>query len=201
MFLLGFEGETRRLDYLYDPQWLPMLIIEELGIGLYCLSVFYFFRMLYVSIRDRAKNMCGADPWGTARTLEWLTHTPVPFYNFAVTPQVHGLDELTWRRDRHCEAVMPDHYDPIHMPKNTMIPIIIGIFAFGFGFGMVWRIWWMAGGSLFMIIAAVIISSFTPDPGYTISAAEMAELEKQHASHGIVAETHSPLPLVEERLV
>jgi cytochrome o ubiquinol oxidase subunit 1 len=201
MFLLGFEGETRRLDYLYDPQWLPMLIVEELGIGFYCLSVYYFFRMLYVSIRDRAKNACGPDPWGTARTLEWLTHSPVPFYNFAVTPQVHELDELAWRRARNCEKMLPEHYDPIHMPRNTMVPIIIGILSFGFGFGMVWRIWWMAGGSLFLIIAAIIISSFTPDPGYTITAAEMAELEKQHARHGIIAESGSPLPMAEERLV
>jgi cytochrome o ubiquinol oxidase subunit 1 len=201
MFALGFEGETRRLDYLYDPQWLPMLLIEELGVGFYCLSVFYFFRMLYVGIRDRAKNRCGPDPWGTARTLEWLTHSPVPFYNFAVTPRVHELDELAWRRQHDCESVMPDHYDPVHMPKNTMIPIIIGVLAFGFGFGMVWRIWWMAGGALLAIIATIIISSFTPDPGYTISADEMRELEARHFRTGIVSETHTPLPYAEERLL
>jgi cytochrome o ubiquinol oxidase subunit 1 len=201
MFALGFMGETRRLDYLYDPQWMPLLVIEELGIGFYCLSVYYFFRMGYVSIRDREKNRCGADPWGTARTLEWLTHSPVPFYNFAVTPHVNALDELAWRRDAGLADVMPDHYDPIHMPKNTMVPIIIGIFAFGFGFGMVWRIWWMAGGSLLAIIAMVILSSFTPDPGYTITAEEMATLEGRKHVMGIVADTHAPLPLAEERIV
>ncbi len=201
MFALGFEGETRRLDYLYDTDWMPMLIIEELGIAFYCLSVFFFFRMLYVSIRDREKNRCGPDPWGTARTLEWLTHSPVPFYNFAVTPQVHELDELAWRRENNCEHVMPETYDPIHMPKNSMVPIIIGIFAFGFGFGMVWRIWWMAGFSLLAIIAAVIISSFTPDPGYTITAEEMRKMEERKEPPGIVVDSHVPRPLAEERLV
>jgi cytochrome o ubiquinol oxidase subunit 1 len=180
---------------------MPLLVIEELGIGFYCLSVYYFFRMGYVSIRDREKNRCGADPWGTARTLEWLTHSPVPFYNFAVTPHVNALDELAWRRDAGLADVMPDHYDPIHMPKNTMVPIIIGIFAFGFGFGMVWRIWWMAGGSLLAIIAMVILSSFTPEPGYTITAEEMATLEGRKHVMGIVADTHAPLPLAEERIV
>jgi len=201
MFTLGFEGETRRLDYLYDPDWMPMLIVEELGIGFYCLSVFYFFRMLYVSIRDREKNRCGPDPWGTSRTLEWLTHSPVPFYNFAVTPQVHELDELAWRRANHCEGLMPERYDPIHMPKNSMVPIIIGIFAFGFGFGMVWRIWWMAGGALLAIIATVIISSFFPDPGYTITAEEMRRLEERKEPPGIVADSHVPRPMIEERIV
>jgi cytochrome o ubiquinol oxidase subunit 1 len=157
--------------------------------------------MLYVSIRDREKNRCGPDPWGTARTLEWLTHSPVPFYNFAVTPQVHELDELAWRRENNCEHVMPETYDPIHMPKNSMVPIIIGIFAFGFGFGMVWRIWWMAGFSLLAIIAAVIISSFTPDPGYTITAEEMRKMEERKEPPGIVVDSHVPRPLAEERLV
>ncbi len=201
MFVLGFEGETRRLDYLYDPHWMPMLVIEELGIGLYTLSVYYFFKMAYVSIRDRAKNRCGADPWGTSRTLEWLTHSPAPFYNFAVTPQVNALDELAWRRENNWDAIMPTRFDPIHMPKNTMVPIIIGVFAFGFGFGMVWRIWWMAGGSLLAIIAIICITSFFQDHGYTITAEEMRKLEEEREPHGIVTDNHAPFPAVEERFV
>jgi cytochrome o ubiquinol oxidase subunit 1 len=42
MFALGFMGETRRLDYLYDTHWLPALVIEEIGIGFYTLSAFSF---------------------------------------------------------------------------------------------------------------------------------------------------------------
>jgi len=82
-----------------------------------------------------------------------------------------------------------------------MVPIIIGIFAFGFGFGMVWRIWWMAGFSLLAIIATVIISSFTPDPGYTITAEEMRRLEERKEPPGIVEDSHAPRPMAEERLV
>jgi cytochrome o ubiquinol oxidase subunit 1 len=201
MFALGFEGETRRLDYLYDPQWLPMLIIEEFGIVLYTLSVYYFFKMGYVSIRDRAKNRCGADPWGTSRTLEWLTHSPAPFYNFAVTPQVNALDELAWRKENNWDAIMPTRFDPIHMPRNTMIPFTIGVFSFGFGFGMVWRIWWMAGGSLLAIIAIICITSFFQDHGYTITAEEMEKLEAERDPHGIVSDNHAPFPAVEERFV
>jgi len=201
MFALGFEGETRRLDYLYDPDWMPMLVIEEFGIAFYCIACFYFFKMLFVSIRDREHNRCGADPWGTARTLEWMTHSPVPFYNFAVTPHVNALDELAWRRAHGYADVVPGRYEPIHMPKNTMVPIIIGVMSFAFGFGMVWRIWWMAGLGLLGIIAMVILRSFTPDAGYTLSADDMRRLEAEASRHGIVPDTHAPLPLAEERLV
>jgi cytochrome o ubiquinol oxidase subunit 1 len=201
MFALGFEGETRRLDYLYDQHWMPMLIIEELGIAFYCLSVYFFFAMLFVTIRDREKNVCGPDPWGTARSLEWLTHSPVPFYNFAVTPQVHELDELTWRRDRNCETILPDHYDPVHMPNSSMIPIFICLLSFAFGFGMVWRIWWMAGGGLAAIIATIIISSFWPDKGYTITPEQMRDLEAEHLRRRAATAAPAPLPLAKERLV
>jgi len=188
MFGLGFMGETRRLDYLYNTKWFPALVIEEVGIGFYTLSCVFFFYMLYVSIRDRAKNIASSDPWGTARTLEWLTHSPVPFYNFAVTPQVSSRDELTYRYLNNAAATAPAHYEAIHMPKNTPVPIIIGAFAFGFGFGLTWRIWWLTGLSLLGIIAVVIYRSFNRDDGYHLSAETMAELESRPPL-GVIAES------------
>jgi cytochrome o ubiquinol oxidase subunit I len=189
MFALGFMGETRRLDYLYDTQWMPALVTEEIGIGIYMLSCYYFAKMLYVSIRDRAKNQVGADAWGTSRTLEWLTHSPVPFYNFAVTPQVNTRDELSWRYANNVADAQPDHFEAFHMPKNTSVPLLIGILAFGFGFGMVWRIWWMAGISLLAIIAVVIYRSFARDQGYVLSAETLAKLESTGKPLGVIAET------------
>ena len=191
MFGLGFEGETRRLDYLFDPHWMPLLIIEEVGIFLYCVSCYYFAKMIYVGIRDRAKHTVGADPWGTSRSLEWLTPSPVPFYNFAVTPQVHALDELAWRRERGLHERGPDHYEPIHMPKNTPIPLFIGALALGFGFGLTWRIWWMAAISLLLIFALVIWRSFVRDIGYEISAEEVEAMEKRPAPVSILTDSET----------
>ncbi len=188
MFALGFMGETRRLDYLYDTTWMPALVIEEIGIAFYTLSCVFFGWMLFVSIRDRAKNVAVADPWGTARTLEFLCHSPVPFYNFAVTPQVHVRDELTFRYVNNAAGIKPDHYEAIHMPRNTPIPLIIGAFAMGFGFGLVWRIWWLAGLSLLGMIAVVIYRSFNRDAGYVISGEELAKLEGEQPL-GVVAES------------
>ena len=74
------------------------------------------------------------------------------------------------------------------MPKNTSVPLLIGILAFGFGFGMVWRIWWMAGISLLAIIAVVIYRSFARDQGYILSAETLAKLESTGKPLGLVAE-------------
>ena len=187
MFALGFMGETRRLDYLYNSEWFSALVIEEIGVGFYTLSCFVFFWMLYVSVRDRAKHATAGDPWGSARTLEWLTHSPVPFYNFAVTPQVHYRDERAWRARNNALAA-PERFVDIHMPNNTPVPLIIGILAFGFGFGFTWRIWWLTGFSLLGIVLMVIYRSFTRDDGYHLPAATIAKLETA-APLGVLAES------------
>jgi cytochrome o ubiquinol oxidase subunit 1 len=177
MFTLGFEGETRRLDYLFNPAWKPMLIIEMVGIALYFLSVWFFAVMLYVSIRDRHQNMVSGDPWRHSRTLEWMTHDPVPFYNFAVTPYVHARDELAWRREVGAADVMPERFEPIHMPKNTFAPIAIGVLAFAFGFATTWRIEWLTVVSIVGIIGVIIVRSFTHQAGYVLSAEDIAAWE------------------------
>ncbi len=195
MFGLGLAGETRRLDYLYDPQWMPLLIAEEVGIGFYFLSVLFFLRMLYVSLRDRVPAK--GDAWETGRTLEWMTHTPVPFYNFAVTPQVHSRDELAWRRANGLEEAKPDRYVPIHMPSNTGVPVIIGLLAAAFGFGLIWRIWWLSGVSLLAIMVLVIIRSFNKNEGYILTAAEIEAMENKIETASVIAEQPKRLPLSE----
>jgi cytochrome o ubiquinol oxidase subunit 1 len=74
------------------------------------------------------------------------------------------------------------------MPKNTPVPLIIGILAFGFGFGITWRIWWMTGLSLLGIIAVVIYRSFARDKGYHLSAEVMSQLEREPPL-GVIAES------------
>jgi cytochrome o ubiquinol oxidase subunit 1 len=187
MFGLGFMGETRRLDYLFNTNWFPALVIEEIGIGFYTLSCVFFFVMLFISIRDRALHPAADDPWGCARTLEWLTHSPVPFYNFAVTPNVTHRDELNWRYENN-QTTPPTRFEEIHMPKNTPVPLLIGLLAFGFGFGLTWRIWWLTGLSLLGIIGVVIYRSFARDSGYHLSAETMAELEARPPL-GVIAES------------
>ncbi len=68
MFGLGFMGQTRRLDYLFDPSWQPLLLVEELGVLCYCLACLFFVRMIYVSLRHRRQHV-DADPG--ARRARW----------------------------------------------------------------------------------------------------------------------------------
>ncbi len=179
MYTSGFMGMTRRLDYLSNPALLPFEIAEEIGIGFYVVSIYYFVRQLYVSIRDRATTRVGADAWGSARTLEWLTPSPVPFYNYAVTPRVHARDELVWRREQGLEGATVTQYEDIPMPKNTPVPLIIGAFALGLGFGLVWRIWWLTDVSLLAIILTVIARSFVRDTDYMVKAGFVQETERR----------------------
>ena len=178
MYTSGFMGMTRRLDYLANPALWPFEVAEEFGIGLYLVSIYYFVRQLYVSLRDRNANRVGADAWGSARTLEWLAPSPVPFYNFAVTPRVHARDELVWRRGQGLDGVAPTHYEDIPMPRNTSVPLVIGAFALGLGFGLVWRIWWLTDASFIAIILTVIARSFVRDTDYVVKAGEVERIEK-----------------------
>ena len=122
--------------------------------------------------------MTGPDPWRTARSLEWLTHCPVPFYNFALLPHINSRDEWAWRRQNGLVNLRPDHYEDIHLPNNTFVPMLLGALAFGLGFGMVWRMYWLAGLSLLGIVVAVIARSFEPDSGHTIPGVRIREIEE-----------------------
>lgn len=196
MFALGFMGMTRRLDYLSNPHWKPLLVIEEAGIFFYCVSCLCFFRMLYVSIRDRARNIVAGDVWSSGRSPEWVAHSPVPFYNFAVTPHVNARDEAAWRRGEGLLEIRPGTYEDIEMPKNTIVPVLLGALAFGFGFGMVWRIWWLAGISLIAIIGVVILRSFARQTTHVISAETIRGMETAGLTEGIVTDRISP-PIAE----
>lgn len=179
MFTLGFMGMTRRLDYVGHSSWLPLLIIEEVGIFCYIAASSFFFLQLYLSIRDREQNRVDVDAWSTGRSLEWLTHSPVPSYNFAVLPHVNARDEWAWRREHGLTSLRPAQYEDIHMPKNTVVPLMLGAATAAFGFAMVWRIWWLAILALIGIVGIVIIRSFDDDTDYIIPAHEVEQMERQ----------------------
>lgn len=176
--MLGFMGETRRLDWPFNPHWATMFDIQEVGIAVYVLSVFAFLWMIYVSIRDRAQHRVGADAWGTSRSLEWLTDSPVPFYNYAMVPHVNARDEAAWRREHGFSEARPDHFKAIHMPNNTGVAILIGALTFVIGFALTWRIWWLTVAALIITVLVMIYRSGTGDPGYVISAEEMEKLDR-----------------------
>ncbi|MEY2342721.1 cbb3-type cytochrome c oxidase subunit I [Acidithiobacillus sp. IBUN Pt1247-S3] len=194
MYMLGFMGQTRRLDYVFNTAWHPYLVTEEIGIAVYCLSVAAFFVLLYVSTRDRVKNRVAQDAWGTSRSLEWLAHSPLPFYNFAVTPHINARDELAWRRHNGISEAQPTKYVDIHMPNNTGVAVYIGALTFVLGFALTWRVWWLSLLSLLAIIVLMIVRSWRGDPGYIVTAAELEKMEREAMQRQQQVEGYLPHP-------
>jgi cytochrome o ubiquinol oxidase subunit I len=146
-YLLGFWGGTRRMQHISDPSWRPWLGIELVGAFVIGFGVVLMVVQLVYSIRtrDQRRDLTG-DPWD-GRTLEWLTLSPPPHYNFAVLPDVHG-EEAYWHRKQEAierDALIPEpDYQPIEMPLNTPVGVICAFFASVCGFAVIWYIWWLA---------------------------------------------------------
>ena len=103
-------------------------------------------QLLYsIKTRDQRRDVTG-DPWD-GRTLEWLTLSPPPHYNFAVLPDVHG-EEAYWTRKQTAikqdQLIDEPDYQPIEMPVNTPTGVIVAFFASLCGFAVIWYIWWLA---------------------------------------------------------
>jgi cytochrome o ubiquinol oxidase subunit 1 len=89
-----------------------------------------------------------------------------------------SVDTACPSADGHAVSTAEPAYEDIKMPKNTSVGLFIAGFAFAFGFAMIWHIWWLALCGVVAIIASVIIRSFNEDIEYTITAAEVAEIER-----------------------
>ncbi|WP_264816616.1 cbb3-type cytochrome c oxidase subunit I, partial [Gluconobacter kondonii] len=75
LYVLGFEGMTRRINHYDNPAWHPWMLIAEVGAVLILFGVVCQLMQIFVSIRDCNKpenrDFTG-DPWN-GRTLEWST--------------------------------------------------------------------------------------------------------------------------------
>ncbi len=183
LYILGAMGMTRRL-YHYDAAtgFQPLLIVAAIGAGIVALGVVFQVLQIIVSLKN--KNAVIGDPWD-GRTLEWATSSPPAFYNFAHTPVVNGIDAF-WNQkhnglnieSRPQAEKLP--YQDIHMPKNTAVGFVLGIFAFIFSFAMVWHIWWLALAGLGCGIATLIMRSFDYDTDYYVTASEVEAQEMKY---------------------
>jgi len=176
LYLLGFMGATRRLDhYASSTGWQPLYITATVGFVIIVCGVITQIVQLIVSIKERKQNLdTTGDPWN-GRTLEWATSSPPPFYNFAMIPTVTSGEEFwDWKKRNH----RPEkQYEDIELPKNTGMGIYISVFAFFFGFALVWQILWLAVLGLVGGILCVIIRSFDEHTEYELSAVTVKEME------------------------
>lgn len=176
LYLLGFMGATRRLDhYAASTGWQPLYITAAVGFVILMCGVITQIYQIIVSIKERKQNLdTTGDPWN-ARTLEWSTSSPPPFYNFAVVPIVTDLEEF-WLMKKKGQK-LTKHYEDIELPKNTGMGIYISVFAFIAGFALVWQVFWLAFLGLVATIACVILRSLDDHTEYVLTAAEVAKME------------------------
>ncbi|MGO3889712.1 MAG: cytochrome o ubiquinol oxidase subunit I [Paenalcaligenes sp.] len=179
LYMLGFMGMTRRLNQYDNPAWTPYLYVAFVGALFVLAGIGFMLLQLYVSFRDRNKNLdVTGDPWD-GRTLEWATSSPPAFYNFAVTPVVDDLDAFHEAKERGLPPP-PKHYEPIHMPRNTGVPLIVNGFLLVMCFALIWHIWWLAAGSFAATIITFIVRSYNDDVDYYVQPDEIERIENAH---------------------
>jgi cytochrome o ubiquinol oxidase subunit I len=174
LYILGLMGMTRRL-YNVDiaSEWHSLLVLAAIGACVIAIAMILQVVQVIVSIVQRKGHMT-PDPWN-GRTLEWATHTPIPAYNFATIPHVHGRDAL-WMMKESGEKT-PRVFESIKMPKNSAVGLIIAACSFAFGFGIIWHIWWLVIISIGLIPVVLNFRSFEDEIEYTIPADEVVAAE------------------------
>ena len=180
---------TRRM-YHYDAStgFQPYLIVAAIGAGIIALGVVFQVLQIIVSLKNKNKDGyrdVTGDPWD-GRTLEWATASPPAFYNFAHTPVVSDIDAFWEQKTKGLDIENKPKtekkvsYQDIHMPKNTAVGFVMGIFAFMFSFAMVWHIWWLAIVGLTGAIFSLILRSLDYDTDYYVKASEVEATEMKY---------------------
>jgi cytochrome o ubiquinol oxidase subunit 1 len=179
LYVLGFMGMTRRLNYYDNPVWNNWLLVAGAGAIIVLCAIGVQFYQMFASIRDQKNNRdWSGDPWD-GRTLEWATSSPPPFYNFALLPNVRDRDHWADMKEQSLAYKIPEQYQRIHMPKNTWAGVVIGGASLAFGFAMVWWIWWMAILSSAAMLAAWIVYAFSDGKDYYVEVDEILAIEQK----------------------
>ncbi len=180
LYVLGFMGMTRRLNYYDNPVWNTWLLVAGAGALIVLCGIMVQLYQIFASIRDKEKNRDHTgDPWN-ARTLEWATSSPPPFYNFAKVLPVNDRDEFFDRKKRGQAYQRPESYEKIHMPSNTWAGVVISFFCLVLGFAMVWHIWWMAAVGFLGAMGSFIVYTFDRNKDYYVEVEQVEQVEGEH---------------------
>jgi cytochrome o ubiquinol oxidase subunit 1 len=179
LYILGFEGMTRRMNHYAVPEWHKWLVIALIGALFIAAGIAAMIIQFAVSIRDREANRdLTGDPWN-GRSLEWSTASPAPFYNFAHVPVITSLEQHWDNKEAGRAYVQPRKYEDIHMPRNTGAGVIIAAFSLLLCFSLVWHMWLFAAVGLIGMIATFIARTYDQDVDYYVPAAEVARIESE----------------------
>jgi cytochrome o ubiquinol oxidase subunit 1 len=182
LYVLGLEGMTRRMQHYDVAAWQPWLIVAAFGALLIACGIGCQIVQLVVSIRhrDALRDLTG-DPWD-GRTLEWITASPPPAYNFAVMPNVEG-EEAYWSIKQKAleQRRLTDlpTYEAIELPRNSPTGVVVAFFAVVSGFALIWHIWWMVGVGLAGAFVVFVVFAWRDHSEYELSADEIRRIDHQ----------------------
>jgi len=181
---LGLMGMPRRVwTYNADQGWDLFNMISSAGALLMAIGVIV---MVINIIMTTAKNeRVGNDPWEDGRTLEWAIPSPPPFYNFAQTPLVRGLDTY-WieKQDGNKKGYIPaEPLSDIHMPHGSFIPFVMSLGLFIAGFGAMFRVEHSWGlpvliAGLVLTFLSMSLRSVKDDLGFYVTKEEILRTER-----------------------
>jgi len=182
LYVLGLDGMTRRMQHYDVAAWQPWLIVAAGGAALILCGIGCQVAQLVLSIRkrDSLRDRAG-DPWD-GRTLEWATASPPPAFNFAVLPNVTGLEAYWGMKQKAIEQRrlmdLPD-YKPIELPRNSPTGFVVAFFADVTGFALIWHIWWMVVVGLIGAFATFVAFAWRDHSEYELPAAELARIDHE----------------------
>ena len=182
LYVLGLEGMTRRMQHYDVEAWQPWLIVAAGGAALILCGIACQVVQLVVSIRNRdtLRDRTG-DPWD-GRTLEWATASPPPAFNFAVLPNVTGIEAYWGMKQKAIEqrrlTDLPD-YKPIELPRNSPTGFVVAFFAVVTGFALIWHIWWMVIVGLVGAFATFVAFAWRDHAEYQLPAAELERIDHE----------------------
>ncbi|KGR92192.1 quinol oxidase subunit 1 [Ureibacillus massiliensis 4400831 = CIP 108448 = CCUG 49529] len=184
---LGLMGMPRRVfTYQADQGWDLFNFISSIGAILMAIGVLLLVLNMLLSIKSKPLNT--RDYWKDGRSLEWAIKTPVPFYNFKQTPLVRGYDPY-WIEKHEGNPEGMTYAEPlgdIHMPNNSILPLIMSIGLFVAAFGALynpdadkpWSIYLLIIG-LGITVLAMITRSFKDDLGYHVHKEDIIPYEEE----------------------
>jgi cytochrome o ubiquinol oxidase subunit I len=184
LYAAGLMGMTRRMQHYDRPEWQPLLLIAAAGALVILCGIGLQVAQLAVSIRTRNQRRDpGGDLWN-ARTLEWSTASPPPAFNFALLPEVTGVDcywdmKQAARESGTPEAAQPS-YTAIEMPRNSPTGFIAAFFAVVTGFSVIWHIWWLVILGLVGAYATFVVFAWRDVSETNVPAAEVARIDRAH---------------------
>lgn len=175
MHIAGLLGMPRRV-YTYPPglgfEW-PNLL-TTVGSFLFAVGILLFLVNVVRSLKRGER--AGPNPWD-APTLEWLTPSPPPAYNFAVIPTIATRHPL-WEdrllddgpRSRLDSGLLLDHGKEtvstsaldarpeaiLKMPEDSCLPFVMTLTISALFAGMLFHAWWLVGAAALATLAAGI---------------------------------------------